>query len=283
MKTPQGKLIPIGGNEAKTPDAGRTDSPVDFFRSGILKEVLTEMRGTGSRIEVIPAASSIPDEMGPMYLDAFRILGCTDVGVLDIRDRSQTDHPDHLRRLDAANGVIFTGGDQSRLVEKLRETAFLRRLRERYEREPFVVAGTSAGAMMMSRFMIQEGTSAEPLRKGLVETGTGLGFLPQAIIDTHFMNRGRLARLTEALLRCPGCVALGLSEDTGLVVSEGTTLRAIGSGVVVVIEADEVRATNYHEAKESDPVFIENLRLHLLARGASYSLKEKRFVEATIA
>jgi len=281
MIVPTGKLIPIGGKEAKGPNDEELDDylqPVDFHEGGILQEVLSEIKGTASRILIIPAASSIPQEMGPLYLDAFANLGCHQVEVVYFEDPAEADHPDNLRRLEEADGVLFTGGDQVKLTEKLSGTAFARRLKERYEREGFVVAGTSAGAMAMSGYMIREGDSAEPLLKGIVDTGKGLGLLPQAIVDTHFMNRGRLARLTEALLRHPECVALGISEDTGLVIGGNGRMRAIGSGVVIVIEANEAGETNYHEAEKHEPVYIENLRLHILARGACYSITDRRFI-----
>ncbi|WP_266365907.1 cyanophycinase [Tellurirhabdus rosea] len=282
MNVPKGKLIPIGGNEAKGP-AEQTDddrSPlVDFFHSGILKEVLDEIRGEQSRIEVIPSASSVPDEMREMYDEAFEHLNLRQVGYLDIRSRGEAHAAENLKRLEQADGVIFTGGDQVKLTEILAGTPFFDLLKRRYQEEPFVIAGTSAGAMAMSHFMIREGNSAEPLLKGMVDTGQGFGLLPQAIIDTHFMNRGRLARMTEALMRHPECIALGISEDTGLVITGEDTMRAIGSGVIIVIEADEIIKTNYHHANEFEPVYIENLRLHILAQGASYSLRQRRFIE----
>lgn len=280
MQPPKGKLIPIGGKEARGPEDEKADvlQPVDFSEHGILKEILAEMRGCESRLLVIPAASSIPDEMGDMYLDAFGHLSCPHVEVLNVRDRRQADSKKSLQLLAEADGVFFSGGDQNRLTRCFADTEFLTLLRQRYERENFVVAGTSAGAMAMAKHMITEGDSAEPVLKGLVGTAGGLGLFPEAIIDTHFMNRGRLARLTEALLLHPRCVALGLSEDTGVVVSQGDHLRAIGSGVVLVVEADEIGQTNYKRAKKGDPVFIENLRMHILAREACYSVRERRFV-----
>lgn len=280
MQAPQGKLIPIGGKEARGPEDEKSDvlQPVDFSENGILKELLAEMRGCNSRLVIIPTASRIPDEMGEMYLNAFGHLSCPHVEVLNVRDRRQADSKRALDLLAGADGVFFSGGDQSRLTRCFADTEFLNLLRQRYQRENFVVAGTSAGAMAMAKHMITEGESAEPVLKGLVDTDAGLGLFPEALIDTHFMNRGRLARLTEALLLHPRCVALGLSEDTGVVVSRGDHLRAIGSGVVLIIEADDIGQTNYKRAKKGEPVFIENLRMHILARGACYSVSKRRFV-----
>lgn len=281
MTSPKGKLIPIGGSEARSPEdeaAVDTRQPNDFFHDGVLKEVLTEIKGPASRILVIPAASSVPDEMGDMYREAFGMLGCSGVDVLQIHERSKTDRDDHLKRLAQADGVIFTGGDQAVLVEKLTDTVFLKRLTDRYQHENFVIAGTSAGAASMAKLMIKEGDSGESMRKGMVDMQLGLSLLPQVIVDTHFIQRSRLPRLTEALLQNPGLIGLGLSEDTGVVITNGNCLRTIGSGSAFVVETADVTETNYESAGESEPVYLNNLKLHILARGASYRIDKRLFM-----
>lgn len=287
MKTPLGKLIPIGGKEAKEQDdssASPQANSIDFFESGILEEVLNEIKGLDSRIGIVATASSDVEDMESTYLKAFGKLGCTNVMAFSIHDRRQVDSQKTLELLAEVDGVFFTGGDQNKLAHVFNDSEFLKLLRHRYlHDEHFTVVGTSAGAMAMSEHMIEEGDSTESVLKGLVKTAKGFSLLPEAIVDTHFMTRGRLSRLIEALLRYPGCVALGICEDTGLVISGGNLLRPIGSGVVVVLEADQVRQTNYQEARKGDPIFIENLRLHTLAKNATYSLLEKRFIEAVAA
>ncbi|WP_018620427.1 cyanophycinase [Spirosoma luteum] len=280
MTVPKGKLILIGGGEAKDPDDKAVSSElrkVDFFKLGILAEFLTEVNGPASRIEVIPAASDIPDEMGESYRKAFRELGCNHVHVLPINSHNQADNRENLQRIDKADGVYFTGGDQTTLVDKLLDTALLARIHERYENDDFVIAGTSAGAAAMPALAIKEGKSAESLVKGMVETEKGLSLLPQAIIDTHFMQRSRFPRLTEALMRNPGLLGIGLCTDSGVVISRGDVLRAIGSGSVFIIDTDNVRDTNYYEVPELQSVYVNGLRVNVLAKGASYYLKDRLF------
>jgi cyanophycinase len=116
------------------------------------------------------------------------------------------------------------------------------------------------------------------LKKGNIKLSEGLEFLPGTIIDTHFMHRGRIARLTEALLMRSDCTGIGICEDTALVITAGDEIRAIGSGSVTIMEAYDLGMTNYDYAAEKDPVFAENLIVHFLARGSSYTLKEKKLV-----
>jgi cyanophycinase len=152
----------------------------------------------------------------------------------------------------------------------------MRLLRRKYLTEDFVLAGTSAGAMIMSESTIDEGDSDESLIKGMMNLSEGLGFLPGAIIDTHFLNRGRISRLVEALLLNRNCIGIGLCEDTAIVITEGNMIRPIGSGSVTIIQPFEIGATNFYHAKENEAVYVENLKFHILAKGMNYSVKEKK-------
>ena len=278
--TPKGKLIPIGGKEArdnKDSSSPENKNQATFTNEGVLQEVLAEMKGTDSRIEIITTASEEPDDMAEIYMEAFGKLGCRQVNALKLDGRN-VDSSRTLEALSLADGVFMTGGDQTRLTDKISGTKFFEALVRRYQEENFVIAGTSAGAMAMSAVMISEGPSTESLLKGIVQLQGGFKLLPNTIIDTHFMSRGRFSRLAEALLMQEGYTALGLCEDTGLVVSEGNILRTIGSGVVMVLQADQVTKTNFKEAKKMQPVYVEGMSMHILAKGASYSLSTREFI-----
>jgi cyanophycinase len=277
MKIPKGKLIPIGGGEAKKEEDYEERQEIINFKEGVLSEVIAEMNGKEPMIRVIPFASRHQPEMTATYRKAFRKLGhIIDTIVVDGKD--EVDDRKNIEKLLQADGVFFTGGDQSRLKEMLDGTHFLEVLKERYYNDKFVIAGTSAGAMIMSEFMIDSGEGKESLLKGLVKITEGSGFLPGTIIDTHFLNRGRIARLVASLLQRKHLTGIGISEDNAVVVTGGNELRAIGSGSVVIIESDDIRNTNFENAVEKEPIYVENLKIHFLAKGASYLLKEKKFI-----
>jgi cyanophycinase len=105
---PKGILISIGGNEDKgtaiEPKFTQKDH-LNFFEFGILKRFLQEMKGIESRVEVITTASSIPEEVGQNYLDAFAKLGCSNVGVLHIKKREESDTPEFLERIKKKHSV----------------------------------------------------------------------------------------------------------------------------------------------------------------------------------
>ena len=278
---PKGKLISIGGNEDKgtaiEPNFAQKDF-LNFFEFGILKRFINEMQaGKDARIEVITTASSIPEEVGQNYLDAFGKLGCTNIGMMHIKKREEPDSPEMIERISSCDGVMFTGGNQMRLSMIFGGTRFLEILHDRYQNQDFVIAGTSAGAMAMSNTMIYQGSSAVALMKGEVKITTGLGFMKEVIIDSHFVTRGRFGRLAEAVAGNPGCIGIGLGEDTGMLVTEGHKLEAIGSGLIIIFDGHQIRHSNIADVEHGAPLSIENLVIHVMAKGNHYDVKSRKF------
>jgi len=280
MEIPKGKLIAIGGNEDKgtepEPNYSQKNN-LNFFGLQILSRIVHEIGGHDSYIEVITSASSIPDEVGQNYLDAFGKLGCKNVRVMSIRNREDAQRPEIIERIKNCDGVMFSGGNQLRLSSIFGGTEFLHVLQHRYLNENFTIAGTSAGAMAMSNTMIYQGSSSEALFKGEVKITTGLGFIKDVIIDSHFVTRGRFGRLTQAVAANPSCIGIGLGEDTGVFISEGRYLEAVGSGLVIIIDGHHIRHSNIADLKEGSPISIENLVVHVMSKGNCYDLGTRKF------
>jgi cyanophycinase len=222
----------------------------------------------------------IPHEVGNNYLNAFGKIGCTNIGVLHIRNREDATNPDNIERLTRADCVMFSGGNQLRLSSVFGGTDFLEILHNRYQNEDFVIAGTSAGAMAMSNTMIYEGNATRAHLKGEVKITTGLGFMDDVIIDSHFEKRGRFGRLAQAVASNPSCLGIGLGEDTGMLVTGGNQLEAIGSGMVMIIDGHEIRHSNIADVPEGNPISVEKLIVHLCAKGNAFLLKERKFIES---
>ncbi len=150
MYKKKGTLIPIGGNE----DKGIEDDEMytlDFIDEGILYHVVKEAGGVHANIVIIPTASSIPVEVGENYLTAFGTLGCKNVEVLDIRSKKDSETERAISLITNANCVMFSGGNQSKITDKIGGTTIQNILTDRYTNEVgFVIAGTSAGAMVLS-------------------------------------------------------------------------------------------------------------------------------------
>jgi len=278
----KGKLIAIGGAEDKGTIIEKALSihhNLNFFGLGILRRIVVEAGGTMSRIEVVTTASMIPFEVGNNYLEAFGRIGCTNVDVMHIRTREDVHNEEYIDRIKNCDAVMFTGGNQMRLTSTFGGTKFLRIIQNRYRNESFVVAGTSAGAMAMSNTMIYEGDAARAHLKGEVKITTGLGFMQNVIFDSHFEKRGRFGRLSQAICTNPSCIGIGLGEDTGMLITDGNQMEAIGSGMVVIIDGHDIRHSNIADIPEGNPMSVENIRVHLCAKGNGYLVHERRFVE----
>jgi cyanophycinase len=282
LELPKGKLISVGGAEDKGTDLEQgfiERNRLNFFEIGILARIVEEMGGIDKRIEVITTASSIPTEVGDNYLDAFGKIGCTNVGVIDIRKREDIFNPEFIQRVKDADGVMFSGGDQLRLTSIFGGSEIYDVLHDRYQNEEgFVIAGTSAGAMAMSNTMIYQGKSELAHLKGEVKITTGLAFIGNVIIDSHFDKRGRFNRLAQAVASNPQCTGIGLGEDTGVIVSEGNKLEVVGSGAVVIVDGKDIRHSNITEVGMGEPISVENVRVSILVRGNQYLLNERKFI-----
>ena len=281
MSNPKGKLITVGGAEHKGTDKEAGEyyrNNLNFFELGILRRIVQEAGGPMARIEVITTASMIPYEVGENYLNAFGKIGCTDIGVMHIRTRQDAMDKEYIERIRHCDAVMFSGGNQLRLSATDGGTEFLTILKRRYKEENFLIAGTSAGAMAMSNTMIYEGNAARAHLKGEVKITTGLGFINSVIIDSHFEKRGRFGRLVQAVATNPSCIGIGLGEDTGMLITEGNKMEAIGSGLVVIIDGHDILHSNIADIPEGNPISIENLKVHFCENGNGYLIKERKFL-----
>lgn len=272
----KGTLIAIGGNEAKSlrhRPVHAQDTVHDFMTSGILYRIIAEIKNPNAFIEVITTASSIPEEVGSRYQRAFRKLGYPNVRLMHPTLHEHVDQPECLARIATAGAVLFSGGDQFKLTTVFRETAFAALLHERYVNEQFVIAGTSAGAMAMTDLMLYPG--ADPLKPDVL-LYPGLSLIHNAIIDTHFLVRGRFRRLALAVANNPTHIGIGLEEDTGIIVRKGSSVDVIGSGLVTIIDGRSQDNPNQTVERANHDIFIQNLLVHILMHGNNFTLRDKK-------
>ncbi|WP_299222856.1 cyanophycinase [uncultured Psychroserpens sp.] len=276
MQKIKGTLIPIGGNEDKGIEADEMYT-LEFIDEGILYHVVKEAGGVDANIVIIPTASSIPVEVGENYLTAFATLGCKNVEVLDIRSKEDSESEHAISLIKNANCIMFSGGNQSKITDKIGNTIIHRILVDRYQNESgFVIAGTSAGAMVMANEMIAGGSATESFIKGAVNMYKGLCLIPELIIDTHFIRRGRFGRQSEAVAKFPKLIGLGLAEDTGMIIKNGNDCTVIGSGMVIVFDGSTLTHNNEKVLQEGTPMTMANLTVHVLSNGDQYDIKNRK-------
>lgn len=250
-----GRLLVIGGAENRR------------CGSGPLEEFVALAGGRDARIVVVTTATERPEQVTAEYARVFRRLGVPSVTELRLPRRAVADGETSLTVLGDATGVLFSGGDQSRIRTLVgsRANALLRR---RLDEDGLVIAGTSAGATALGSSMILGGDGHE-VAASAVRIGPGLGLLDNVLIDMHFAERGRLPRLLSGIALDTRRLGVGIDEDTAIVVGRGRFV-VIGSGVVTVVDAD--RSTVVHAANEDDPIALFDVRLHLLPAGCRFDM-----------
>ncbi|CCM78495.1 cyanophycinase [Rhizobium mesoamericanum] len=259
-KSGRGTLIIIGGHE------DHNDHRV------ILKEVASRIKD--GKLVLATVASHEPDGYLEKYRSSFAALGVPDVTELYIDERDQAAMDDKLERLRQVKAVFFSGGDQLRITSLIGDTPIYRQIHDIFA-DGGVIAGTSAGASAMSETMLVRGRNASSFRIGDISMATGLGLLPNVIIDQHFAERGRIGRLIGAVSQNPRVLGIGIDEDTAIVV-QGHQFRVIGSGAVYLVDGGDVTHSNIAEASTEEALSIYDLRLHVLSSGDTFDLETRR-------
>ncbi len=261
----RGYIIPIGGAEGKK---GK--------RPEILSRFVELCGGKEARIMVIPTASLL-NETGPLYQDLFTELGAESMCV-PIETRDECFSEETLRVLNGATGIFITGGNQLRLSTILGGTPVARRIR-RLNARGVHVAGTSAGAAIVSEHMIAGGRSGSSPRESGVELAPGLGLTNRVIIDQHFNQRQRMGRLLAALSFNPFACGLGIDENTAGFIAPDGRMEVVGRGTITVVDPSDLRHSSMSYVRRAEAVTLIGLKLHVLAAGAHFNIETR---EATL-
>jgi cyanophycinase len=257
-----GTLIIIGGHEERDPKSERV----------ILREVARRV-GSG-KLVLATVASHQPEGYFEEYQKAFADLEIGELVELYLQDRCEASDADKLKVLDDAAAIFFSGGDQLRITSQIGDTSIESKLRAIYERGG-LIAGTSAGASVMSETMLVKGTSKETHRIGDLHMAPGLGLVRDVIIDQHFAERGRFGRLLGAVAHNPRVLGIGIDEDTAAVLENGR-LQVIGAGAVYIVDGSTASYSNVAEAKADVTLAMHDVLVHVLAAGNSFDLKQRR-------
>lgn len=269
---PKGILVIIGGKEDKGEDPIINGETGNSKPLEILETFIKLINKENPRIEVVTTASSQGDESFEDYKKVFKTLNVEDVGHFHHTKRDQLDLPENEERLKKADALFFSGGDQLKLSSLYGGSAFLAQMKERYINEAFIIGGTSAGAMALSTPMIYAGSEEVQQITGEIKITTGLEFLKDVCIDTHFISRSRFVRMAQVIATNPSCIGIGIEENTAIIVSNATVAEVIGSGIITVIEGLTISSSNVTGFTDKEPVNIRNITVHLLGKGERYEI-----------
>ena len=259
-------ILVIGGAEDKV--HGKEILQTFFQRAG----------GIDAKIGIVPSASREPLLIGDRYYRIFADMGAKEIKVLDVRDRERGHDANYLDFVENCTGIFLTGGDQLRLCGLLADTPLMTRIIERVHAREIALAGTSAGAAVMGEQMIAGGSSGECPNRALVDLAMGLGIIPEVLVDQHFYNRNRLARLLSAISAHPQLLGVGIDEDTCAMFENDSLIKVLGKGTVTILDARGISYTNYDRVHGTEPIGIHNLTLHVLSHGDRYNLAEHQVI-----
>ncbi len=256
-----GTVVAIGGHEDRVGD------------KHILRAVADRL-GHGGKLVVCTVATEEPHELWEEYESAFRSLDVPHVYRLDIESREDASSERAMRVLEGATGVFFTGGDQLKITSQIGDTPTYARIREIFE-QGGVVAGTSAGASVMSETMLVTNNSEASDRISALLMAPGLGFASDMLIDQHFSERGRMARLIGAISQNPRVLGVGIDEDTALILEHERCFRVLGAGGVFVVDASKTTRTSICEEKAERMLSTFGIAVHMLTQGDRFDLPSR--------
>jgi cyanophycinase len=257
----RGFIVPIGGGEDKVKEMQ------------IHRKFLELSGDSDADIVVIPTASRL-ESTGPDYNEIFRELGAGQVEFLPIESREDCDNPAYVEMLRRATGIFMTGGNQLRLSTILGGTLVAQTIRRR-NAAGIPVAGTSAGASIMSEHMIAGGSNNSTPVGGGVSLAPGMGLTNAVIIDQHFTQRNRLGRLLCATSHNPFLIGLGIDEDTAAFIGPNDVLEVVGSGTVTVVDAGSLRYSSMWEVDKGDALSLLGLKVDVMSEGCTYDLANR--------
>ena len=259
-----GPCLAIGGAEDKLNDRS------------ILSTFLMLAGGALARIVVVPTASSM-ENGGDRYRRIFTEMGADRVDVLPIRNREDANGRIPLDALRETTGIFLTGGNQMRLSALMGGSDAEAWIRERH-RAGAIVAGTSAGASILSAHMVAMGASGPSPRLRMAQMVAGFGLVPDMIIDQHFRQRDRIGRLLALVAANPSLLGVGIDEDTGILIDENGVMEVIGRQSITIVDGRRM-VSDIAEVKAQGGISVSNAGLHVLTAGRRFHAPERRVLD----
>jgi cyanophycinase len=242
-------------------------------KASLLRQFVKLSGGRRGRLVLIPTASSFQQEVTSAYTEVFTRLGAPGLDVVNPATRADAHDPVAVAAIDAASGIFMSGGSQLRLSQLLPGTPVGDALHRAHERGA-VVGGTSAGASIMSDFMISMGDEGVTPRQRASQITAGLGLIRGVVVDQHFDQRARYGRLMSVIATSPHLLGIGIDEDTAIIVADRGEFTVLGSGAVFVVDCRSA-VTDAPDAAPGAPVLVSGATVHSLPAGSTFDLMHR--------
>ena len=253
----------------KTPATDYTRDPAAFSGPGPVmaiggaedklkeKDILTAFwqlaGGRKAKIVVIPTASSLEDA-GERYKAIFLGMGAKRADVIFLNDREDANQSASVTPIKGATGIFLTGGNQMRLAA--------------------VVAGTSAGASVLSAHMVAYGSGGPVPKLRMAQLAAGFGLLNGVVIDQHFRERDRFGRLLTLVATSPSLLGIGVDEDTCALVWPDGIMDVLGRHSVTIVDGSRI-TSDVHRVKGHAEIAISNAIVHIVTPGRRFDTRNR--------
>lgn len=273
---PKGILMSVGGHEKRDPKKTDRENNGEANDISVLKTFYSLVNKENPVLIVITTASSEGDSLFKEYHSAFNALGVSKIVHMHHHNREEvlSDIEQCLAKIEEADAIFFSGGDQLKLTSIYGGTSFLLKMKQRYIHEPLVIGGTSAGAMALSTPMIYAGNKEKQQISGEIKITTGLEFLKDACIDTHFVDRSRFVRMAQVLASNPSCLGIGIEEDTAVIIRNGIEAEVCGNGVAIVTDGRSIYNSTITEFGNGNKISVRGLKVDILSNGDTFIIPQ---------
>ena len=256
---PKGKLFIIGGGN-------RSDQLMQHVVD------LAQFKKT-DYIVVLPMSSEEPDSAYIYFRDQFQKLAPNPIVMLNF-DKNTVQNPKLNDSLQKAKLIFISGGDQTRFMNVVANTPVYNSIHKAFQNGS-IIAGTSAGAAVMSEKMITGNQKLEKEYSGTfdnirfdnLETTPGLGLVTTAIIDQHFLRRSRYNRLISAMVEFPHLTGIGIDESTAIIV-DGNTISVVGESEVIVMKNPK----GIQKLKQNKLISMEKMEMSIYVAGQQFKI-----------
>ena len=256
---PKGKLFIIGGGN-------RSDQLMQHVVD------LAQFKKT-DYIVVLPMSSEEPDSAYIYFRDQFQKLVPNPIVMLNF-DKTTVQNPKLNDSLQKAKLIFISGGDQTRFMNVVANTPVYNSIHKAFQNGS-IIAGTSAGAAVMSEKMITGNQKLEKEYSGTfdnirfdnLETSPGLGLVTKAIIDQHFLRRSRYNRLISAMVEFPHLTGIGIDESTAIIVDDNT-ISVVGESEVIVMKNPK----GIQKLKQNKLISMEKMEMSIYVAGQQFKL-----------
>ena len=256
---PKGKLFIIGGGN-------RSDQLMQHVVD------LAQFKKT-DYIVVLPMSSEEPDSAYIYFRDQFQKLVPNPIVMMNF-DKTTVQNPKMNDSLQKAKLIFISGGDQTRFMNVVANTPVYNSIHKAFQNGS-IIAGTSAGAAVMSEKMITGNQKLEKEYSGTfdnirfdnLETSPGLGLVTTAIIDQHFLRRSRYNRLISAMVEFPHLTGIGIDESTAIIVDDNT-ISVVGESEVIVMKNPK----GIQKLKQNKLISMEKMEMSIYVAGQQFKI-----------